>query len=656
MTGAPVTQPATAPDPRPGLRSLLRDPAVAAIAAYALVAMGAAVAAYLSVFTIWAEYDDEGTVLVTLQAFAHGEALYGDIYSPYGPFYYELFGGLLALSGQAATTELSRSTVVVLWVGTSFLFGLAAQRLTGRLAAGLSAMLVAFAALHVLAHEPMHPQVLCVFLLGVFVLLAVLGPTRRPLFAGAAGGALLAALLLTKVNLGVYAIAAVVLAAALTVEPLRERRWLSWPAIAAVFVLPVLVAGRDLDLGWVREMVAVQLLAMVAIVVAAWPRGTERSAEGDRIDTWLLGALAGFAVAFAAILVAVVLNGSSLSEAYDGLITEAARVRDVVLSEFQMSPAVVDWAVAAVAGAALYVGLRSKGGGGSPTIWPGLLRAAAALAIWLTVAEIVPVGIDPSAGNPDSLPMALAWIAVIPPAGVEESPYKRFVRVLLPALAVLETLQVYPVAGSQVGIASLIFVPVGALLLADALVSLREWSESRGGQSPERLAVVVSVVLVALAVDLAINSVLRPIGDRATVYRDQKALPFDGATQLRLPLNHYDDYTRLVDLLRSHRCTDFIGYPNVNSLYLWSGIDPPRPYAPGAWIEALDSERQQRIVNQLRASPRPCAIRNDALAALWLGGEPPPARPLVNYVLDDFRTVAQVGEFQFMLPRYPRGS
>ncbi len=629
-----------------------------AIGLYALVAMGAAVAAYFTVFTVWAGYDDEGTLLVTLQSFAHGGVLYSDIYTPYGPFYYELFGGLFSLFGAEVTTDASRSIVMVLWVGTSLLFGLATQRLTGRLMLGVTGMIAAFSTLYVLANEPMHPQVLCVLLLGVFVLLAVFGPTKRPLWAGAAGGAVLAALFLTKVNLGAYAVAAMVLAAAITVEPLRRRRWLSWPAIAAVLVLPVFVAGRDLSIGWVRELVAVEFLALAAVAVAAWPLGLGRRRDDDDGSVpWLLGAMAGFAVAFVVIMTAIVLTGSTLSDAYEGMVTEAMRVRDVNMSQFPMSISVVDWAIAALAGAVISLRLRSWGEGGKPSIWPGLLRALAGLTIWLTIARIAPVGFHPYPGNPDSLPMVLAWIAVIPPAGIEETPYKRFLRVMLPALGVAEALQVYPVAGSQVGIASLTFVPVGALILADALTSLREWSAARGGLALERYGIVVAVALVALAGDFAVNSILRSIGNSVSIYRDQVALPFPGATQLHVQPEDYENYTRMVEDLHRYHCSDFIGYPNVNSLYLWSGIEPPPPDAPGAWIEALDDKHQQRIVDELRASPRPCAIRNDGLAGLWLGGDPVPVeKPLVNYVLNDFHTVDQINEFQFMLPNRGSGS
>jgi len=655
LTAGPAKQ-QPAPD-RPSWRETLTDPAVLAIAAYAVVAIAAAIAAYFVVFTVWAGYDDEGTLLVTVQAFARGETLYSDIYTIYGPFYFELFGGLFALFGADVTTNASRTIVLVLWVGTSLCFGLATQRLTGRPLLGVSGMIAAFATLYVLANEPMHPQVLCVALLGLFVLLAAFGPGRRPLWMGAAGGALLAALVLTKINLGAYAVAAVAVGAVLTVEPLRRRRWICWPVLAAAVLLPLYVASRDLSIGWVREFIVVQALAMTALIAAAWPLAPPHGERDATTPRWLFGAVVGFVTAFVAIVFAIVLAGSPLPDVYDGMITEALHVRDVNMSQFQMSFAVVDWAIVALAGAALSLRLRGAGWGDSPSLWPGLLRVVAGLVIWLTVARITPFSVGPAAGNQDSLPLLLAWVAAIPPAGVEEPAYKRFLRVMLPALAIGEVLQVYPVAGSQVGIASLTFVPVGALCLGDALTSLRAWSAARGGLALERYGAIVGVFLAALVGIFAINSIIRSIGNNAQIYENAIALPFPGATQLHLQPEDFENYTRLVDDLHRYRCTDFIGYPNVNSLYLWSGIEPPPPAAPGAWIKALDDERQQRIVDELRASPRPCAIRNDGLATPWLGDTPTPVdKPLVSYILNDFHTVDQVGDFQFQLPNRKGGS
>jgi hypothetical protein len=635
-------------------RATLTDPAVVAVIAYAVVAIVAAIAAYLTLFTQFVPYDDEGTLLVTLKAFVHGDTLYRDVYSEYGPFYYEVFGGLFALTGHAITTDVSRSIVLVVWVLTSLLFGIAAQRLTRRLGLGIVSMIAAFAALAVLAGEPMHPQGLCVLLLGTFVLVAASEPDRRAAWAGAACGALVAALVLTKVNLGIFAIAAMVLASVWCVGSLYRRRWLRWPVIVAFLAMPLLITARDLDTGWTRELMLLEVFAMLAVLIAASPLRPQGGDDDSTLGRWLLAAVAGFTAAFAAILAAIFLTGASPADVYDGTVTQALRVRDVLVSQFPFPPAALDWAIAAVAAAFLTVRLR-PGDVGRPTIWPGVLRASAGLAILLSVARIAPLGLNPSASNPDTLPMLLAWVAAIPPVGPRESAYKRYLRILLPALAIAETLQVYPVAGSQMGIASLSFVPVGALCLGDAWVSLRAWSADRGPRTLERFGAVASVAAIAVAGVFALDTLLRPAATNAIAYRDRQALPFPGATAMHLPPADVETYSRLVDLLHSHRCTAFAAYPNINSLYLWSGIESPTPQAPGAWINALDGPQQQRVVDSLRASPRPCAIRSDERAQLWLHGEPPPDRPLVRYLLDDFRPVRRVGEFEFELP-VPAGS
>jgi hypothetical protein len=626
----------------------MRDPVVRSILVYAGVALAAAIAAYYAIFTNFAPYDDEGTLLVTVQAFAKGHVLYRNIYSPYGPFYYELFGGLFALTGKAVTTDASRSIVVVLWVATSLLYGVSVQRLTGRLTLGAAGMIAAFAPLVVLANEPMHPQGLCVLLLGGITLLTVLASSRNPGRWGAGAGALLAALALTKLNLGAYAVAAAALAAVLTLEPLRSRAWIRWPVVLAIVAMPVLIGARDLGQEWVRNLIAVEVLALAAIIVAGWRLGERNREEG--LSRWLWGAVVGFAVAFVAIMVAILLTDPSLSDIYDGMVTEALRVREVNMTPLPSTPAAIDWAIAALAVAFLAVRLR-RPEAGLPSVWSGGLRILAGVVIWLTIARIAPVALNPSAQNQLSLPAVLAWIAVLPPSGATESQFKRFLRIFLPALAVAQALQVYPVAGSQMGIAALTFVPVGALCIADGLTVLQAWSAERGREGLERFGVIAAVALIAFAADLGVNAIVRPGINSISNYRHTTALPFPGATALHLPEEQVQQYKAMIDALHEHGCTTFIGYPNINNMYLWSGIEPPPPDAPGVWLEALDSERQQRIVNELRASKRPCVIRSEPRAALWLSGREVPQRPLVRYIFGDFKPVETVGEFEFMLPK-----
>lgn len=634
---------------RPDLPGPLRDPLVVSILVYTAIALLALVTAYYTVFSIFAAYDDEGTVLVTLNGFLNGHVLFKDVYTPFGPFYYELFGGLFDLTGKAVDTDTSRSIVAVLWVLTSFLYGISVQRLTRRLTLGAAGMIVAFGTLSVLANEPMHAQVLCVLLLGTLTALAVFGPGRRPRVNGTVAGAVVAALVLTKLNLGSYALAASALAAVLTLDPLRSRAWVRWPVIVAVLAMPAAVAVRDLGVEQVRTLVALEFLAMGAVIVAA--HGIPFKGREKSLAPWVLGMAIGFGAGLIAMMVAILLTGPSLSDVYGGMVTEAMRVREVNPAPVKMPTAALDWGIAALAVALIAVRLR-RPDAPRPGPWSGGLRIFAGLVIWLGIARIAPVTLNPSPENPLSLPLVLAWLAVFPPGGMAaESEFKRYLRVFLPALAVAEAMQVYPVAGSQMFIAALTFVPVGALCIADGLAVLQAWSAEAGRLSLERFGTIALVALIALVADLGLNSIARPGINWIRTYHANQALPFAGATDLHLPEAQAQQYVAMVNAIHQHHCSTFIGYPNVDSFYLWAGIEPPVPYASGAWILALDSKRQQLVVDQLRAARKPCAVRSEALAELWLEGREVPQRPLVRYIFANFRPVKTAGEWEFMLPK-----
>lgn len=626
-------------------------PALTAALAYGLVAVGAAVAAFYALFTQFGFYDDDGTLLVALQAFANGQVLYRDVYAAYGPFFFDVFGGLFELTGWAVTNDTGREIAGVIWIATSVVFGIGAQRLSGRLSLGIGGSIVAFSALGVLASEPMHPQVLIAPLLASIVLLMTIEPGRRPAWLGGAVGALVACLVLTKINVGGYAVGALALAAILTWRPLWRRRWLRWAGIAGLLAAPFLIMYPDLKQEWVRELAALELFSFGAVAVAAHSARPARGEAEAALGRWLLGALVGALAASVAILGLLLLTGPTPSEAYDGIVGQALKLREALMVPLEAPGAAVDWGIFALAGSALALWLRG-GRAGSPA-WPGLLRVAAGAVIWFTVAGSAPFSISPS-GNFIALPMALAWVAALAPVGVRETPYRRFVRVFLPLFAVGQTLQAYPVAGSQVRIASLAFVAVGAICIADGIGQLRSWSAARGWE-PLRFEVAGSALALAVATVLGFHAIISAAAAGWVDYSGRTGLPLRGAHLLRLPAPQGEELTELVRLLKKHRCTAFIGFPNVNSLYLFSGIEPPKPNAPGAWPIVLPADQQQRVVDQLRASPRPCAIRDDTLAeTAWLHGKPASeVGPLADYIFEDFATEKVVGEFEFQLPKSP---
>ncbi len=170
----------------------------------------------------------------------------------------------------------------------------------------------------------------------------------------------------------------------------------------------------------------------------------------------------------------------------------------------------MDWAVARRRrGGTL---LSSLAAGGEPALDLAGITAGSGRCrdLWLTVTHIVLIGLNPSSASPLVVPMLLAWIVAIPPAGPRPTPGMRFLRLMLPALAVVETLQVYPVPGSQLGIAAVSFVPVGALCLGDALTELRAWSEARGAATSDGFAAVASAAALALAGIFTLNAIVMP--------------------------------------------------------------------------------------------------------------------------------------------------
>jgi hypothetical protein len=150
---------------------------------------------------------------------------------------------------------------------------------------------------------------------------------------------------------------------------------------------------------------------------------------------------------------------------------------------------------------------------------------------------------------------------------------------------------------------------------------------------------------------VGINQIVLPTVGKVGLYRDQPSLPFAGAERLHIEAGQAAEYEAVVAFVKRNRCTALYGYPNIDSLYLWASIDPPRPSPPGVWATALDEGTQNRILAQLRREPRLCVFHDEAQAADWLGDRPRPETALVRYLFDDFEKVGEAGRFELFLPK-----
>src|SRR5205807_3213798 len=143
------------------------------------------------------------------------------------------------------------------------------------------------------------------------------------------------------------------------------------------------------------------------------------------------------------------------------------------------------------------------------------------------------------------LGLPLAWIATLGPRGRPAS----YHRVLLPALAVMESLQAYPVAGTQLSVAALLMVPVGATVLNDGINGLR----SRGSARFAPAALILAAVALVLQGFLATSqfAAATPSG-----------LP--GAESVRMQPQQAAQLRALVTAI-DRDCSSFITFPGMNS-------------------------------------------------------------------------------------------
>src|SRR5262249_24938611 len=152
-------------------------------------------------------YDDEGYVIMTLWGYLRGGRLYADVFSQYGPFFYQATRAVLALTGIACTPSAGRALTLGWWASAALACGPATHLTTRRRILGLCVTLLAFGTMT--RTQVTHPGGFASVLLSLLVATVAAGGTRWPALRLSTIGAAVVAVMLVKVNLGVFAAAGV---------------------------------------------------------------------------------------------------------------------------------------------------------------------------------------------------------------------------------------------------------------------------------------------------------------------------------------------------------------------------------------------------------------------------------------------------------------
>jgi hypothetical protein len=579
----------------------------------------------MSMFTGFHAYDDEGYYLSTLSDYMAGQPLLSPGAQAYGTFFYETAGGLFKLFGLVPDNDTGRLVTAVVWLIASLAGGLVAYRLSRNFWLGVASELLTFGVLAALSNEPMSTYGMTVLLLLGLVAASTFG-SSRPRLSGVLVGAIVGALCLVKINVGGFAAIAVVFAWTAGL-PLRWRRLLLPAMVGVVTAVPLLLTFPLLTLGWVFAFAVVVAVSAAAVGVSCLAAAPRHLVTPSGI--WIAG---GGAVLWIVSLGIAVAGGTRPIDLWEGLVVLPLRIPQV----FTL-PVPVNTGSDLIAGlglaAALFVSFRS-GVATLPAAAAGLARVAAGLFTSLSLL-IMPNSIF-------LLALPLAWVATKAPDAEGSDPVGVYSRLLLPALAVLEALQAYPFAGTQLSMAAFCLLPVGAISLGDGIRQLR----SAGVTGRVFVKAVGWVAPTALVIDFIVFLLFALTV--AAGFRASTPLDVPGAESVRVPAQTAAQLRSLTaSVIRD--CSAFVTFPGMNSFYIWTGEDPPMPVRFETWWVFLDSQAQQSIVQQLASKPRLCVVKNQRVIEMWTAGHQVARTPLVDFIDRQFVHDSTYGDYELLV-------
>ncbi len=573
-------------------------------------------------FSTFMSYDDEGYVLFSLKDFTEGGGLYSRVYSQYGPFFF-LFHQALHVVGFDFTNVEGRLLTLGCWLGAIGFCGALAWRFTR--SPGATAFTMGGVCLHVfdLISSPAHPGGFIVLVTAAAAWLGGRWRDASPKLA-AATGLIGAALLLTKINVGVFFLFGAgswwllhLNAAGFTP---RRRTLLAALALAA---MPFALTRPILDQPWVATFALVAACGGLTTVLAA--AGGVRPATRRSDLLWLGGAAA---VVVAVTATGILSQGTSWRALLDGVVFGP-------LSQPLAYSAAVNWPTGTAA-----VGLASLALAGWVTLGPSSHRFAIVASGRLIVALLYLTGWlvnRPLGAGQFTLVYGLgaAWLFVQPLGGDGST---QPVRAWLGLLFVTQALHGFPVAGSQVGWGTFLFVPLIAIGVHD-LVRLHA---DHPPPLVRRLRFLASALLLAVIAAGCAN--FARFGYTRIRGRDSLRLP--GAETLQLAEKTTTSMRVLARNAAAHAEMLFT-LPGLQSFHLWTGVPPPTGANATHWFYLLTLEQQEEIRVRLEAAPRSCLIVERSLYDLLAGTQVMKPTPLVRWLLANYEPAFALAPYEF---------
>ncbi|MCF3650846.1 hypothetical protein [Synoicihabitans lomoniglobus] len=593
--------------------------------AWSVLFATAAIAAYLQIFSIFMLYDDEGYVLLSLNNFARHGALYDRVYSQYGPLFYLVFGGIARLGDFSWTHDLGRFYTIGAWLTTAAASGWITHRLTRSQLAAMASFAGTFGLLWQMTFEPMHPGNTLTPVIALTAAISITAVQQRRMSIVAITLAVAAAVCaMIKINVGVFLGAAGCMWLGLnsTWSGQSSRRWLPQLLIVGGGLIPIVLMGGHLDQPWA----GVYAMAGSAAIVA-----TGRLTHHYR-QSWVTPPMVFTAIGVALLfMVATVtmtmFSGSSMSGLIRGIILGPLGHADAYHHGFRWRTGTVPLTLFSW-GLLTWVLFRYQ---------PNTLSASWLKSIAMGRLGLAGLFIYHACSSPPStvgfvmtsLAATVGWL-VVPLRS--KPPERMAATTLLALMLVWQFLHAFPVAGSQIGWGTFLWIPLAVVALHDAGEYL----------IPPRVKTIATGVSIVGVAALAFC----PLQLGWNYFKQSEPLALPGAKHMRMPAD-LGSAIRIMTRNAALHGEQLFSLPGSYSFNLWTGLPTPNETNVTHWFTLLDNEQQNTIISQLEHGPVTTMIEQHDLVAAKLRPEFVQESPLLNFAEDTFQPVFSLGPLSF---------
>ncbi len=599
----------------------------------ALVVTGLTV--YYHIFSEFSWWDDEGYLMATVQAFLRGHLLYDQIYTLYGPFYYLVEWIFYAVTRRAVSHDCVRLIAMILWPLSAAIFAWSARRVSGSLLVGGFVLLGVARVLLFFDWEPGHPEEICLIVLACLLALAVDTEDRVTVARAALFGVLLSALAMTKVNIGLYATLALLLAL-LAPKSQSQVKKLAFLALG-IGSIAVIVAIMTplLALPWARNYCCVVAISLAAalLAVSLVPSGVSMN-----FPAWRALGVA-FIIASFLIIIPFLARGTSIPAF---LYITVIQHKDFARHWFRPSPfrdRSVIWAVFSL-GVALAWARISRKKAETQGFVVALHALKAALGFYGVYKVVSAPVLEPLGSAVTMVVGPFSWLLLVLPWNIQMTG-KQFSRIVLCFFSVFVTLYAFPVAGSQSLFSIVPLILTMAVFLHDAAVVVSSWKPQLAIR-PLRLTATIAVLVLLIAV------YGRELRRARSEHAGLVPLGLRGAERIRVSRTDADTYQWLTSELNS-RCPSFFSMPGLFSLYFWTHQDPPTMLMMNDWPAFFNARQQEAIIGDLKRNSTACIVYNPALVEFLRAGQDLSQSPLAKYIQKEFVRTEQRNGYYFMV-------